>query len=259
MKQLFQCRARILSHLTYFSYAFRTLDIFIFKLSSYPLTHFCTPDGVTELPFEFRLEPLAGQQLQETYHGIYVNVQYLITADLTGSLLGRNLQEILLFFVECPNAQKLAPAPESFVITPDGIEVTAKKSTKPVPKFKLSGKIDSKTCAITQPFTGHIVIEECEVPIRSIELQLLRVETVGSAEGFSKERTEIQNIQIGDGDVPRNFQIDIHMIFPRLFSCRTVQERTYKVEFDITLVVLFEDGRNITENFPITLVREWGA
>lgn len=223
------------------------------------LNHICTPDGVTELPFEFRLEPLSGQQLQETYHGIYVNVQYLITADLTGSLLGRNLQEVLLFFVECPNAQKLVPSPESFVITPDGIEVTAKKSTKPVPKFKLSGRIDSKTCAITQPFTGHIVVEECEVAIKSIELQLLRVETVGSAEGFSKERTEIQNIQIGDGDVPRNFQIDIHMIFPRLFSCRTVQERTYKVEFDITLVVLFEDGRNITENFPINLIREWGS
>jgi hypothetical protein len=219
----------------------------------------CTPDGVTELPFEFRLEPLAGQQLQETYHGIYVNTQYLLTADLTGSLLGRNLQEVLLFFVECPNSQKLIPNPESFSITPEGIEVTTKKSTRPIPKFKLSGKIDSKTCSITQPFTGHIVVEECEVPIRSIELQLRRVETVGSMEGYSKESTEIQNIQIGDGDVPRNFEIDIHMIFPRLFSCRSVQERSYKVEFEVDLVILFEDGRNITEKFPITLVREWGA
>lgn len=218
----------------------------------------CTPDGVTELPFEFKLEPLAGQQLQETYHGIYVNVQYLLTADLVGSLLGRNLQEVLLFFVECPNAVKITPAPENFAITPEGIEVTSKKSAKPIPKFRLSGKIDSKTCSISQPFTGHIVVEECEVAIKSIELQLLRVETVGSLEGYSKESTEIQNIQIGDGDVPRNFQIDIHMIFPRLFSCRTVQERTYKVEFDVNLVILFEDGRNVTEKFPITLVREWG-
>ena len=219
-----------------------------------------TPDGVTELPFEFRLEPLSGQQLQETYHGIYVNVQYLITVDLTGSLLGRNLQEVLLFFVECPNTAKLVPSPESFVITPEGIELApTKKSSKPIPRFKMSGRIDSKTCSITQPFTGHIIIEECEATIKSIELQLLRIETVGSAEGFSKERTEIQNIQIGDGDVPRNFQIDIHMIFPRLFSCRTVQERTYKVEFGVTLVVLFEDGRNITEDFPVYLVREWGT
>lgn len=214
---------------------------------------------MTELPFEFRLEPLAGQQLQETYHGIYVNVQYLITADLTGSLLGRNLQEVLLFFVECPNTMKLVPVPEAFEITPEGIDLTTKKPSKPIPRFKMTGKIDSKTCAITQPFTGHIVIEECEATIKSIELQLLRIETVGSSEGFSKERTEIQNIQIGDGDVPRKFQIDIHMIFPRLFSCRTVQERTYKVEFGVTLVVLFEDGRNITEDFPVNLVREWGA
>ena len=42
-------------------------------------------------------------------------------------------------------------------------------------------------CCITKPFTGEIVVERSEAVIRSIELQLLRVETVGSAEGFSQE------------------------------------------------------------------------
>jgi len=36
-----------------------------------------------------------------------------------------------------------------------------------------------------------------------VEIQLVRVETVGSTEGFAKEATEIQNIQIADGDVVR--------------------------------------------------------
>jgi len=35
--------------------------------------------------------------------------------------------------------------------------------------------------------TGELVIERAEIPIRSIELQLVRVETVGCAEGFAKE------------------------------------------------------------------------
>lgn len=34
------------------------------------------PEGITELPFEFPLTPLPGQQLYETYHGVYVNIQY---------------------------------------------------------------------------------------------------------------------------------------------------------------------------------------
>lgn len=36
-------------------------------------------------------------------------------------------------------------------------------------------------------FWGYFVVEESELPIKSIELQLVRVETVGSAEGFAKE------------------------------------------------------------------------
>ena len=34
--------------------------------------------------------------------------------------------------------------------------------------------------------------------------------------------TEIQNIQLGDGDVCRNLIIPIYMIFPRLFTCPTM-------------------------------------
>ena len=34
---------------------------------------------------------------------------------------------------------------------------------------------------------GELVIEESSAPIRSIELQLVRVETCGCADGFAKE------------------------------------------------------------------------
>ena len=35
------------------------------------------PGGRTELPFAFVVEPIEGQELIETYHGVYVNVEYL--------------------------------------------------------------------------------------------------------------------------------------------------------------------------------------
>ena len=44
------------------------------------------PDG-TEIPFEFRLDGFRGRTLHETYHGVYVNVQYVIAvrvSDLSG-------------------------------------------------------------------------------------------------------------------------------------------------------------------------------
>ena len=44
--------------------------------------------------------------------------------------------------------------------------------------------------------------------------------------------TEIQNIQISDGDVCRGMVIPIYMIFPRLFTCPTLATNNFKVGKD---------------------------
>ena len=75
------------------------------------------------------------------------------------------------------------------------------------------------------------------------------------AEGVAKEATEIQNIQIADGDVCRNLGVPLYMLFPRLFTCPTVDTGGFKVEFEVNLVVLFNDGYMVTENFPLNLYR----
>lgn len=67
--------------------------------------------------------------------------------------------------------------------------------------------------------------------------------------------TEIQNIQIADGDVARGLAIPMHMIFPRLFTCPTLVTDNFKVEFELNIVIVLQTGDLITENFPIKLVR----
>jgi len=213
-------------------------------------------DGDTEIPFEFKLEPLTGQQLYETYHGVFVNIQYLLKVDMARPLLAKNLQKTLEFIVEIPNPSvQLKLTPVSFTITPESLENVKKSSLKNIPKFKIEGHLDSATCNINKPFTGELKLEESEAVIKSIELQLVRVETCGCADGYAKEATEIQNIQIADGDVCRGMPNTIFMVFPRLFTCPTLATRTFKIEFEVNLVVMLIDGHLITENFPIRLVR----
>lgn len=53
--------------------------------------------------------------------------------------------------------------------------------------FKAHGHIDSIICPITKPFTGEIIIEKSEYAVKSIEMQLVRVETCGCAEGYAKD------------------------------------------------------------------------
>lgn len=52
-----------------------------------------------------------------------------------------------------------------------------------LPKFLIRGHLNSTNCAITQPLTGELVVEHSDAAIRSIELQLVRVETCGKAFG----------------------------------------------------------------------------
>jgi len=212
-------------------------------------------NGVNEFPFEVDLKPLEGQELFETYHGVYVNITYSLKVDVVRKFFGKNLQKTLEFIVEnAPSLGKREPKPETFILNTDSIETSSSK-LKNVPDFAIRGLVDSTAVSIDDPLWGHFILEKCEEPIKGVEIQLVRVETVGSTEGFAKEATEIQNIQIADGDVPRGIEIPIHMIFPRLFTCPTVGSRTFKIEFEFNFVLMFPDGRLISKKLPLTLLR----
>ncbi|XP_067007450.1 vacuolar protein sorting-associated protein 26C isoform X2 [Anabrus simplex] len=213
------------------------------------------PAGKTEIPFEFPLVPRSNKTLFETYHGVFVNIQYLLRCEMKRNFLAKDLIKVTEFIVEYkPSASgKAVPHPVKFTITPESLQNVKDKVR--VPRFLVTGHLDSTMCCITKPFTGELVVESCEVPIKSIELQLVRVETCGCAEGYARDATEIQNIQIGEGNVPCGLAIPIYMIFPRLFTCPTLSTSNFKVEFEVNIVIIFQDDHLITENFRIVLTR----
>ncbi|OQV17939.1 Down syndrome critical region protein 3 [Hypsibius exemplaris] len=212
------------------------------------------PAGTTEIPFEVKLQPLNGKVLYETYHGVYITIQYMIKVEMKRSVLNRDLLKGIEFVVEVPESYDGSnDKPKVFNITPESLRNVAE--TGRLPKFCIKGQLDSTAFVITKPMTGELTVERCDITIKSIELQLCRVETCGAGEGFAKEATEIQNIQIGEGDVCRNFPIPIHMVFPRLFTCPTLTTNSFKIGFELNLIVIFEDDHLVMETFDIQLVR----
>ncbi|XP_069886770.1 vacuolar protein sorting-associated protein 26C isoform X3 [Dipodomys merriami] len=187
------------------------------------------PSGKTEIPFEFPLHVKGNKVLYETYHGVFVNIQYTLRCDMKRSLLAKDLTKTCEFIVHSTRAS--------------------------LPKFLIRGHLNSTSCAITQPLTGELVVEHSDAAVRSIELQLVRVETCGCAEGYARDATEIQNIQIAEGDVCRGLPVPVHMVFPRLFTCPTLETTNFKVEFEVNVVVLLHADHLITENFPLRLCR----
>uniref|UniRef100_A0A8C5DUD3 Vacuolar protein sorting-associated protein 26C n=1 Tax=Gouania willdenowi TaxID=441366 RepID=A0A8C5DUD3_GOUWI len=168
------------------------------------------PGGKTEIPFEFPLNTKGNKVLYETYHGVFVNIQYTLRCDMKRSLLAKDLTRNCEFIVHC---QVIS------VFTKHG---TARSL---LPKFLIKGHLDATNCVISQPLTGEVMVENSDVPIKSIELQLVRVETCG----YARDATEIQNIQIAEGNVCHSLAIPIYMVFPRLFTCPTLETTNFKV------------------------------
>lgn len=212
------------------------------------------PAGRTEIPFEFPLQAKGNKQLYETYHGVFVNIQYTLRCDIRRSLLAKDLSKSCEFMVHCqPQKAKLQPNPVDFSITPETLQNIKERAS--LPRFLIRGHLDATCCSITHPLSGELVVENSEVPIKSIELQLVRVETCGCAEGYARDATEIQNIQIAEGDVCHGLSIPIYMVFPRLFTCPTLETTNFKVEFEVNIVIVLHDDHLITENFPLKLLR----
>lgn len=211
------------------------------------------PSGNTEIPFEMPLRPKASKKLYETYHGVFVNVMYTLKVDMKRPLLNKDMQKVSEFIVEYAPGEKQEEKEVTFTVSPQSLENV--KDRGKLPDFLVSGKIDTVNCCITKPFCGELTVERSSAAIRSIELQLVRVETCGCAEGYARDPTEIQNIQIADGDVCRGVVIPLYMVFPRLFTCPTLATSNFKVEFEVNIVIIFHDDYLVTENFPIKLLR----
>jgi hypothetical protein len=212
-------------------------------------------DGSTEIPFSFPVVA-RDQPLLESYHGVYISVVYNIGVSCDRGLMKKTLTKDIEFIVEVPTAKTADSTPAQFDISPDSLENVSASVLANIPKFKVTGRLHRSNYPINQPFTGEVIIKESSAPVRSLELQLVRVETITTDGKSSREATEIQNIQIGEGNICREMVVPMYMVFPRLFSCPTVSSPMFKIEFEVNLIIVFGEGYMITENFPITLSRE---
>jgi len=170
-----------------------------------------------------------------------------------------NLAEVAAL-MEVSEMETLIRRPVEFKITPESLSTAptvALARRDQMPQIELEGQLDSLIWRLNEPITGEFVIKRCDVVIRSVELQLVRVETccmpgrkssiangrnqsllrteatnekgqIGLASG-NRNATEVQNIQIGDGDLLRNVPIRIHMVLPRLFTCPTLVTDHFRI------------------------------
>lgn len=223
------------------------------------------PAGEVELPFSFPLRSTHPKGVMvETYQGVYVSCLYHVSA-VVQHFVGKTVSPNLNFMVIVPGQS--APTIEQqkedtgidFRLSQDNIRAAKRYNGDRVPKFLVEGHFDKKHNDIDIPLAGWISVRYCDIRITSLELQLIRVESCASAAGLAREATEIQNIQIGDGDVMRMLEIPVYMFFPRWYTSPSLKTSNMRVEFEVNIVITLEDQNQITQNVPIKLYRSLQA
>lgn len=147
-------------------------------LSSFPVCKAGRlPSGTTEIPFACTLQSHGTRSLYETYHGVFINIQYFVKVEMKRGLLLKDMEKSCEFIVEYPEVtmelqlrhstknnvlalqpkvkEKSIPKPVEFVIVPESVHKLKSKYT--VPNFKITGKLDSIVCSIRKPFTGEVM------------------------------------------------------------------------------------------------------
>lgn len=200
------------------------------------------------------------ESLYESYHGVCVSILYEISAEAVsvGKSFTSNKHKITVLVP----GQGINPkfgrkrVTYQFTLSPKKIENMKLTDQNLMPNFNIDCFLENVNCCIDKPFNGFCNIKECSTPIKSIELQFSRNEKILNSE-FSgvSEVSEIQNLQIGDGDVIRNLEIPVFMIFPRSFCCSNLETKDVSISFEMNLMIVLVNGVIISENFPVNLWR----
>lgn len=198
--------------------------------------------------------------LYETYHGVSVSIGYEICAEAicAGKQFSSKSSRILVLVPGQGINKRFGRkrVTYQFNLNPKNIESCQLADPNKMPKFQMEGFLENINCCIDKPFNGFCNIKECSTQIKSLELQFMRNEKVLHQEFQGNgEVSEIQNLQIGDGDVIRNLDIPVFMIFPRGFCCANLDTKEVSLSFEMNLTVVLVNGVVISENFPVNLWR----
>ncbi|CAN0371291.1 unnamed protein product, partial [Phaeothamnion confervicola] len=131
--------------------------------------------------FEFPVRGIAGGHLHESYQGVYLNVSYRITCEVERGFMRKPVRAEAEFFVEVPTRETPPDLELPFMVTPESLENVRRRSRSKLPKFRISGRLHHASWPVDAPLTGEVAIEWAETPVKSVEVQLIRVETVSAA------------------------------------------------------------------------------
>jgi len=60
---------------------------------------------------------------------------------------------------------------------------------------------------------------------------------------------------VADGDCLSDLEIPTHMLFPKIYSCASIDHEKFKIQFQVNVIVIFLNGYQLTETIPVNIYR----
>lgn len=113
--------------------------------------------GFTELAFEFPIVACVKEQktLFETYHGIFININYMIKCEIRRNFLTKSVHKTQQFVIQYKPKSQINENIVSFTISPENLRKVVRERVA-IPRFLITGRLDTSECCITKPLTGHV-------------------------------------------------------------------------------------------------------
>lgn len=114
------------------------------------------PQGFTEIPFECQLTcPKEPKKLFETYHGIFISVNYHVKCEIKRSFLSKSIHKVQQFVVQYRPEKELPTKEVNFSISPESLQKTVKERIA-IPRFLITGRLDAHDWCVSKPLTGQV-------------------------------------------------------------------------------------------------------
>lgn len=116
-------------------------------------------------------------------------ISYEVEVELKILNSASRLVESTPFYVQVPRqgretiADFVYPKKKNFMIRSEDMKGGR------VPRFKIRGELESEICFFSEDLNGFIVIDQVESRIRSIDMQMYRVEVINLGADQIRERT----------------------------------------------------------------------
>ena len=228
---------------------------------------------IKRFPFKFKVP---GEARMETYHGQHANVTYAITGELKRGMFSMALTSTCEFIVETKGVPR-PPAPSSGIAS-DGTKSlqfairAADQERLPTDlrqsDFEFAGTLSFTTCAVNFPLEGELhVVHRPPRAVQEVVLVLMRVEKLGeTSKNEQVYRTPVVYIQAAEGDFAEHgsWPIPLLLVFPRLFCCPDINHVTFRVRFELDVIITFAPSENDKKDatpveaktsIPLTLYR----